>query len=128
MMEDYFLQWNVPNLWRKAVLTFATLQDFVWFISASDLFTRSWQSMEGILLRGWAIKIHLNSWNMVIICYVGGCLLSSDDDQLGLFYLLPLYYPQDKQKLKCRIGQEFFICSRIKALLLIEVISYQAPL
>lgn len=28
IMEENFFQWNVPNLWKKAVLIFATLQDF----------------------------------------------------------------------------------------------------
>lgn len=72
IMEENFFQWNVPNLWKKAVLIFATLQDFFGLSLIQQILTEQKRSF----IKGLSNKdsIELLRYND-FFSSIGGCLL-----------------------------------------------------
>lgn len=104
-MEDNFLLWNVPDLWRNIVLTFAALQEFLvylWFWLIQHILTEQGRSFIKGLGNKDSIELLRHD---DFFPYVGGCILR-------LSHLLPLYYCQDN-KPKWKLCKDCFIISRI---------------
>lgn len=122
-MKDSFHQWHVHNLWRKAILTFATLHGFFCLF----VFCLSLTLIQQILPEQWRsfIKGLGNKDSIELLRYDGYFLIWEDVffpwdyGQLGLPCLLPLHYLKDKHKLKWKLSESCFISSRIRTLILL---------
>ena len=119
IMKENFVQWYVPNLWKKAVLIFATLQDFLVYLQLC-LIQQILTEQKRSFIKGLSNKdsIELLRHNDFFLL-LEDVFFGRDYDQLGLSFLLPLHYHQGKHKLEWYVGEDCFISFRIRTLVLL---------
>ena len=119
IMKENFFQWNMPSLWKKTVLIFATLQDFLVYLRLC-LIQQILTEQKRSFIKGLSNKdsIELLRHNDFFLL-LEDVFFGRDYDQLGLSYLLPLHYHQSKHKLEWCMREDCFISFRIRTLVLL---------